>query len=97
MQKIKRMIKKIGAISIGGVLLGSTIMSGAFAATLGDYPAPFVDPPVGSYGIETIYFSEVVKTDKSISPVHVPPVLQISVWVVVIDAGIVPLLSIAYW
>jgi len=42
MQKIKSMIKKVGAISIGAAMLGST-MGGAFAAGLADYPAPFAD------------------------------------------------------
>ncbi len=42
MQKIKSMIKKIGAISFGAVMLGST-MGGALAASLADYPSPFVD------------------------------------------------------
>src|SRR3989344_6120855 len=42
MQKIKSMIKKIGAISTGVAFLGATI-TGALAADLKDYPAPFVN------------------------------------------------------
>ena len=42
MQKIKSMIKKIGAISAGAAMLGATL-TGALAADLSGYPAPFVD------------------------------------------------------
>ncbi|MEK6907199.1 MAG: hypothetical protein AABW45_01610 [Nanoarchaeota archaeon] len=42
MQKIKSMIKKIGAISTGAAFLGATL-TGALAADLKDYPAPFAD------------------------------------------------------
>ena len=42
MQKIKSMIKKIGAISTGAAFLGATL-PGALAADLKDYPTPFVD------------------------------------------------------
>jgi len=42
MQKIKSMIKKIGAVSVGAAFLGSTL-TGALAADLKDYPTPFVD------------------------------------------------------
>lgn len=42
MQKIKSMIKKIGAISTGVAFLGATL-TGALAADLKDYPTPFVD------------------------------------------------------
>lgn len=62
-----------------------------------EYLVLFAVEVVGSNGIEVRYFSFRVSTDKSISPVQVPPVLQISVGVVVIVAGIVPLVSIAYW
>ncbi len=48
MQKIKSIIKKIGAISIGAAMLGST-MTGALAASLADYPTPFVDLSVKKY------------------------------------------------
>jgi hypothetical protein len=41
MQKIKRIIKKIGAISTGAAFLGATMM-GAMAADLSAYPSPFV-------------------------------------------------------
>ena len=41
MQKIKRIVKKIGAISAGAAFLGATMM-GALAADLSDYPSPFV-------------------------------------------------------
>jgi len=41
MQKIKRIVKKIGAISTGAVFLGATMM-GAMAADLSEYPNPFV-------------------------------------------------------
>lgn len=51
----------------------------------------------GSKGIETRYFSLAVKTERSMSDVQeAAPVLQTAVAVVVIDAGSVPLLSIAY-
>ena len=39
--QIKRLIKKIGAISTGAAFLGATMM-GAMAADLGTYPDPFV-------------------------------------------------------
>src|SRR3989344_1056833 len=42
MQKIKSMIKKVGAISAGAAFLGATL-TGALAADLNDYPTPFVD------------------------------------------------------
>src|SRR3989344_6825859 len=48
MQKIKSMIKKIGAISIGAAMLGSTI-TGALAASLDDYPMPFIDTTAKKY------------------------------------------------
>src|SRR3989344_2060515 len=41
MQKIKRIVKKIGAISTGAAFLGASLM-GAMAADLSDYPSPFV-------------------------------------------------------
>ena len=41
MQKIKRIVKKIGAISTGAAFLGATLM-GAMAADLSTYPDPFV-------------------------------------------------------
>lgn len=41
MQKIKRIVKKIGAISTGAAFLGATLM-GAMAADLSAYPSPFV-------------------------------------------------------
>src|SRR3989344_4258713 len=41
MQKIKRIVKKIGAISTGAAFLGATMM-GAMAADLSTYPDPFV-------------------------------------------------------
>jgi len=41
MQKIKRVLKKIGAISTGVAFLGATL-TGALAADLADYPSPFV-------------------------------------------------------
>jgi len=42
MQTIKRVIKKIGAISTGLVFVGASLSMGAMAADLGDYPAPFI-------------------------------------------------------
>ncbi len=61
------------------------------------YPEPFVETPVGSVGIAVRYFSLAVNTDKSINPEQeTAPVLHASVEDVVIDAGKVPLLSIAY-
>jgi len=42
MQKIKSIIKKVGAISTGAAFLGATL-TGAMAADLKDYPTPFVD------------------------------------------------------
>src|SRR3989344_939288 len=42
MQKIKNMVKKIAAISTGAAMLGATL-TGALAADLSSYPAPFVD------------------------------------------------------
>ncbi len=39
--KLSKAIKKIAAISSGAVMLGATVM-GAMAATLSDYPAPFL-------------------------------------------------------
>ena len=48
MQKIKSVIKKIGAISIGAAMLGTTI-TGALAAGLADYPVPFVDLDAKKY------------------------------------------------
>ena len=42
MQKIKSIIKKVGAISTGVAFLGATL-TGAMAADLKDYPTPFVD------------------------------------------------------
>jgi len=41
MQKIKRIVKKIGAISTGAVFLGASLV-GAMAADLSTYPNPFV-------------------------------------------------------
>jgi len=41
MQKIKRIVKKIGAISTGAAFLGATLM-GAMAVDLSTYPDPFV-------------------------------------------------------
>ena len=41
MQNIKRVVKKIGAISAGVLFTGASLM-GAMAADLGDYPSPFV-------------------------------------------------------
>src|SRR3989344_5136838 len=41
MQKIKRIIKKIGAVSTGAAFLGASLM-GAMAADLSSYPSPFV-------------------------------------------------------
>jgi len=41
MQKIKRIVKKIGAISTGAAFLGASLM-GAMAADLSEYPSPFV-------------------------------------------------------
>jgi hypothetical protein len=41
MQKLKRTIKRIAAISSGAIMLGATVF-GAAATTLGDYPAPFI-------------------------------------------------------
>ena len=41
MKKIKRIVKKIGAISTGAAFLGVSLM-GAMAADLSDYPSPFV-------------------------------------------------------
>lgn len=76
---------------------GATTVILPFEDFLISYPAPLVDEPVGSKGMETKYFSDAVKTDRSISPVQVALVLQISVWVVVIEVGRVPVLSIVYW
>src|SRR3989344_9083117 len=42
MQKIKSIIKKVGAISTGAAFLGATL-TGALAADLNEYPVPFVD------------------------------------------------------
>src|SRR3989344_1674724 len=41
MQNIKRVVKKIGAISAGALFAGATLM-GAMAADLSEYPSPFV-------------------------------------------------------
>ena len=41
MQKIKRIVKKIGAISTGAAFLGASLM-GAMAADLSEYPSPFI-------------------------------------------------------
>src|SRR3989344_7535615 len=41
MQKIKRVLKKIGAISTGVAFLGATL-TGALAADLSEYPEPFI-------------------------------------------------------
>jgi hypothetical protein len=41
MQNIKRIVKKIGAISAGALFAGATLM-GAMAADLSEYPSPFV-------------------------------------------------------
>ncbi len=43
MQKIKSIIKKIGAISTGAAFLGATLTGALAAADLKDYPTPFVD------------------------------------------------------
>ena len=53
-------------------------------------------PLVGSLGSEVKYFSDAVRTDRSIRPVQVPAVAQAAVGVVVIVAGNVPLLSTVY-
>jgi hypothetical protein len=42
MQTLKRVVKKIGAVSTGLVFAGATMM-GAMAADLSEYPAPFVE------------------------------------------------------
>ncbi len=42
MQKIKNIVKKIAAISTGAAMLGATL-TGALAADLSSYPAPFVN------------------------------------------------------
>ena len=42
MQKLKGVIKKLSAISVGAAMLGASL-TGAMAADLKDYPAPFVD------------------------------------------------------
>lgn len=42
MQTIKRVIKKIGAISTGAIFVGASVMGAAMAADLADYPAPFI-------------------------------------------------------
>src|SRR3989338_9841718 len=42
MKKIKGVIKKLSAISVGAAMLGASL-TGAMAADLKDYPAPFVD------------------------------------------------------
>jgi len=42
MQTIKKMAKRVAAISVGAAFLGATI-TGALAADLGNYPNPFVD------------------------------------------------------
>ena len=41
MQRIKRVLKKVGAISTGVAFLGATL-TGALAADLNEYPAPFI-------------------------------------------------------
>jgi len=41
MQSIKNIVRKVGAIAAGSAFIGATAM-GAMAATLDDYPAPFV-------------------------------------------------------
>ena len=41
MQNIKRVVKKIGAISAGALFMGASLM-GAMAADLSEYPSPFV-------------------------------------------------------
>src|SRR3989344_1647567 len=49
MQRIKRMVKNISAISAGALMFGAT-MAGALAASdLTTYPAPFVDASKKSY------------------------------------------------
>ena len=42
MQKLKGIVKKLGAISTGVAMLGAS-MTGALAADLNEYPAPFVN------------------------------------------------------
>jgi S-layer protein (TIGR01564 family) len=37
--RLKRVIKKIAALSVGATMVGATVL-GAMAADLGDYPSP---------------------------------------------------------
>ena len=40
--KAKTAIKRVAAISAGGLMLGATVLGSVAAIDLGDYPAPFV-------------------------------------------------------
>ena len=62
MQKIKSMIKKIGAISAGAAMLGMS-MTGALALNLGDYPAPFVDLTAKQYSYLAVVGATAASSD----------------------------------
>src|SRR3990167_5373318 len=62
MQKIKSMIKKIGAISAGSAMLGMS-MTGALALNLGDYPAPFVDLTAKQYSYLAVVGATAASSD----------------------------------
>lgn len=77
--------------------LGAATVIRPFALFMIVYAVLVAVEPEGSNGTDTRYFSLAVKTERSISDVQeAAPVLQTAVAVVVIDAGSVPLLSIAY-
>ncbi len=80
MQNIKRMIKKISAVSAGAALLGTSVLGAMAAADLNTYPAPFVDTTakkfnyLGVAGADSAAIDNLALTDiaTSLSAVPVP-------------------------
>ena len=75
--KTKNTIKRIAAISVGALMMGTTLMSAVAAApyTLADFPAPFVAAGKGDF---TIVVGQDAKPDDIIGAVDVGVGLQAS-------------------
>src|SRR3989344_5756748 len=80
MQNIKRMIRKVSAISTGAAMLGMSMTGALAAADLNTYPAPFVDVNMkkfnylGVVGTDSASIDNLALTDiaTSLSAVPVP-------------------------
>lgn len=47
---MRKAVRKVAALGTGALMMGATLMSGAFAADLSDFPKPlFIDPNTGAF------------------------------------------------